>query len=163
VVFPPYVEELPFVGLLNAKVAFTLDERVHFAVSGGLAIAHDDGDTVSAGLLGGVVSFCTDAPCASIFSAFLYTGFSLSDDDSAVPLGYGVSLVQRLGEHVKLALEVASGGALASSDVEFAEGILVSYGSGSSPATSPATSASCGPSPSAMTTSTPASSSGSRR
>jgi hypothetical protein len=128
VVFPPYVEDLPFLGLLNAKVSFTADERLHFALAGGLAMAHIDDETTSAGVLTAAMSLCTDAPCASIFSAFLTTGFSLTEDDSAVPLGFGASLAQRLGRHIKLVLEVATGGAFASSEVELAEGLLFTYG-----------------------------------
>lgn len=128
IVFPPYVEDLPFIGLLNAKLGLSVTDRFHIAVSGGIGVGHADGETGSVGLVGASASYCTDDPCASLFSAFVYTGFSITEDDNAIPLGYGVSLLQRLSRHVKLAVELASGGAFNSSDIELAEGFLISYG-----------------------------------
>jgi hypothetical protein len=126
VILPPLVEDMPFVGALSGKLSLPIGERVHFGV--GATIGYESEDDTAVGLLGAVVSICTDGPCASLFSVFVYTGFSLSDDDDAVPFAYGVSLMQRVATHVKLLLEVASGGLIASTDADFAEGALVSYG-----------------------------------
>jgi hypothetical protein len=128
ITLPPYVEDIPFVGYVSGKLSLPLSGRVRLGGSLGLGLAAHDGDTGTFGILGGALSICTDEPCASLVSFYLYAGFFLEESEDVIPIGYGASLIQRLGRRVKLVLDVGSGGVLASNSRQFAEGVVVSYG-----------------------------------
>jgi hypothetical protein len=131
--FPPFVQNQPFAGFASLKVGLIPEGRVRLSGSLSLGIASDGGDnseTHGGGLAGGVLSLCTDDPCASLASVFVFAGFALGESQSLVPIYFGGSLVQRLSEHVKLSVEVDSGGWLGSGteSTGLANGALVTYG-----------------------------------
>ena len=128
VVLPPFTDDIPFLGMISGKGSLEIAPRVRIAASVALAFGSVDGDSGTAGVVGGALSYCTDESCASLVSGYVYGGFSLEGEDGAVPVAYGASLVQRLGRRVKLVVDVGSGGVLASEDAVFAEGILLGYG-----------------------------------
>jgi hypothetical protein len=126
---PPFVQDQPFVGYASLKVGLLSAGRVRLAGSVTMGVGHIDSETHGAGVAGGELSFCTDGPCSSILSAFVLAGFAIGDSQDAVPVYYGASLIQRLSDHVKLVLELDSGGWLGGVDNSgFANAALLDYG-----------------------------------
>jgi hypothetical protein len=127
-VVPPIVEDMPFIGMVSAKLGGAISDRVHVAALAGVGYAHVDDDQGTAAGLGGALSLCIDEECASLISAYAYGVWFWEETDDAFPIAFGVSLIGRLGRHVKLVVEVSSAGVLARDDSELAEGIVVGYG-----------------------------------
>jgi hypothetical protein len=125
---PPLVKDQPFIGLASAKVAAIPEGRVRLAFSGAIGGGGNGDDARGVGTLGGVVSFCTDDPCASLASGFVYFGFALGSSQNEVPVAFGGSLIQRLSDSVKLVIEVNSGGWFGGNDSGIAQAALVNYG-----------------------------------
>src|SRR3990172_3839989 len=64
----PIFEDMPFFGIFGAKWQAVRAGRVHLAAVGNLFYASADGESGSAGLLGGAASVCLDPTCASLAS-----------------------------------------------------------------------------------------------
>jgi hypothetical protein len=103
----------PFGALVfgNAKWQALRTERLRLALQGGIG--------TSGFHMGAVTSVCLTAGCHSLVSAGVVFVPMLTVNDGA-PFIYSGSLIQRLGEEVKLVLEVSSGGLLRSSGSGFA-------------------------------------------
>jgi hypothetical protein len=92
------------------------------------AAAKGSGDGgVFVGGLGALASACVRQDCSSLLSASAtYERIGGGQSDNSGALVYGLSLVHRVGSHVKLLAEVASGTSFSSSDLS--NGALLSYG-----------------------------------
>jgi hypothetical protein len=127
-VVPPLFEDMPFIGMASAKYSVPLGERVHVAPLAGVGYASVDDDSGFALGAGGALSLCITEDCGSLVSAFVYAVWFLEETDDAFPVAFGASLLARVSRHIKLALEVGSGGVLSRADSQLAEGVVVSYG-----------------------------------
>jgi len=129
VVVPPLVQDMPFIGMVSAKLGASLSDRVHIAAMAGVGYARiDDDDQGSAAGLGGAISICIDEACGSMVSAYAYGVWFWEDTDDTFPIAFGVSLLGRIARHVKVVIEVSSAGLLAREDSGFAEAVVVGYG-----------------------------------
>jgi hypothetical protein len=129
-VLAPIVKEFPFVGNASLKWQVYRGQRLHLALQGSLGGGYtSDGDAGAfmAGL-GGLTSVCIRQDCSSLLSASVtYQLISTDRDARNSGLIYGVSLVHRVGPHVKLLAEVASASLFSSGDLK-GNGGLFSYG-----------------------------------
>jgi hypothetical protein len=105
----------------------------HLALQGNLAYAHnfddlsDDENVVSLGG-GALASVCLRDDCASLLSGTAMYQLTLNGGRNHA-LFYGGSLVQRLGNHVKLLAELASGAQFSQGNgFDNAPGLLINYG-----------------------------------
>jgi hypothetical protein len=127
-VLSPISKEIPFfmIGALKTRVLSA--GAFHLALQGNAAYAHsfdsdNGGGSLGAGALGSV---CLRDDCASLLSATAMYQLTLSGGGGHA-LIYGGSLVQRLGNHVKLLGELASG-AQVGNGFDNAPGLLINYG-----------------------------------
>ena len=121
-ILPPYLKDMPFVGMLSLKARVVSTPRFHLAgqISGTLASgSSDSAAVVSLGLL---PSICLDDGCESLLSA----SATLVTGSGASALVYGGSLIGRVSEHAKLLAEVVS--AAGGSDFKQAPIALLNYG-----------------------------------
>jgi hypothetical protein len=127
-VLAPILKEMPFVGYASLKGQIYRGERLHLALQGSVGGGYnrDGGDGAFMAGLGGLGSLCVRQDCSSLLSASVtYQLISDRFNSSNGGLIYGVSLVHRVGAHVKLLAEVASASAFSSGDLK---GALINYG-----------------------------------
>jgi hypothetical protein len=130
-VVAPIVKDMPFIGLASIKARLYRGDRLHLALQGSFGGGTTDtnsGDSILIAGAGGLASVCLREDCSSLLSGtvtYEFVGLGGSNGNGHGLL-YGASVVHRVGTHVKLLAEVASGGDLHTS--EFNKGALVSYG-----------------------------------
>ncbi len=127
----PIVDEMPFFGILSAKLQVINAGRLRGAAQ--LAVMHlrdtsdiDSDAALTVANLGGALTLCLDDGCHSHLTGYLGAGFA-DQDQQAVPFVASVALTYRLGRHVKLVLE-ADTAFIAGEINETAEGLLAWYG-----------------------------------
>ena len=128
-VLAPIVREMPFVGFASLKGQIYRGERLHLALQGSLGGAASTGDSrdgIMMGGLGALASLCVRQDCSSLLSASATYQFFGGSSDTDGGLIYGVSLVHRVGRHVKLLGELASASVIDAN--EFGRDALLSYG-----------------------------------
>ena len=129
-VLAPILEDMPLAGLLAVKGQVLTAERFHLSLQGSLGGAKAslgrDGGVFNLGA-GALASYCLRSDCSSLLSgSMMYQFFTAGSGDDGNGLLYGVSVVHRVGRHVKLLGEVASAANLRSP--ELPGGALLSYG-----------------------------------
>jgi hypothetical protein len=131
-VLSPISKDIPLFMIGSLKTRLLSAGAFHLALQGNAAFAHrfdngssdnDDVGSLGAGALGSV---CLRDDCASLLSATAMYQLTLSGGGGHA-LIYGGSLVQRLGNHVKLLGELASG-AQVGNGFDNAPGLLINYG-----------------------------------
>lgn len=128
----PIVSDMPFVGILSAKLQFLRVGRVRAA--GQLSAIYlrsrdsssDRQDSAVAFTGGGALTLCLDVGCNSYASGYVGAGFA-RDNNSSVPVGVSATVVARVARHVKLMLEIDTGGVVGKLDAA-ADGVLAWYG-----------------------------------
>ena len=128
----PIVSDMPFVGILSAKLQVLRVGRVRAA--GQLSAIYlrtrdgssDRQDSAVAFTGGGALTLCLDVGCNSYASGYLGAGFA-RDNNSSVPIGVSATVVGRVARHVKLMLELDTGGVVGQLDAA-ADGVLAWYG-----------------------------------
>src|SRR5207245_166780 len=87
-------------------------------------------DSFSLGVVGGAASLCLDAECHSLLTGGLQLmfGINTADSSSAFVFTPSVSLIGRLGRHVKALIEADGGGYHANGKTELGRGALFMYG-----------------------------------
>lgn len=127
----PIVEDMPFMGILSAKMQVIKSGRLRGAAQ--LAVFHlrdnsdiDSDAALTVANLGGALTLCLDDGCHSHVTGYLGAGFA-DQDQQAVPFVASLALTYRLGRHVKAVLEADT--AFIAGDInETAEGLLAWYG-----------------------------------
>lgn len=127
----PIVDEMPFFGILSAKLQVINSGRLRGAAQ--LAIMHlrdnsdfDSDASLTVANLGGALTLCLDDGCHSHVTGYLGAGFA-DQDQQAVPFVASAALTLRLKKHIKLVLEADT--AFIAGDInETAEGLLAWYG-----------------------------------
>lgn len=129
-VLAPIVKDLPFVGNLALKGRAFSVGRLHLALQGtgglGARIGKGDGTVGFVGA-GPLASYCLRADCSSLLNVSASYQLMFADGDPAHVVIYGGSLIHRVGEHVKLMLEVVSA-AGGQDDLDQAPAVLLNYG-----------------------------------
>lgn len=129
-VLAPIVEGMPFVGWGSIKGQIYSGQFLHLALQGSLGGAASTGSGSNGGAmiggLGGLASVCVRTDCSSLLSASATYQFFGGSNQTDGGLVYGVSLVHRVGQHVKLLGELASASALDVNEVGHFG--LLSYG-----------------------------------
>jgi hypothetical protein len=132
-VLAPVVKEMPFVGTASLKTRVVDAGRFHLALQASATLAGSDLGLLGAGVLG---SYCLSDDCASLLnaSAGYQFGAPFSQDfQNGHLVTYGAGLIQRLGDHVKLLVEVGSAMSAtnegdASNGVDHLPGLVLNYG-----------------------------------
>jgi hypothetical protein len=132
-ILSPVSKEMPFFSIGSLKGRVLSAGAFHLALQGNLAYAHafetssNDNNIVSLGG-GALASFCLRDDCASLVSGTAMYQVTFNGGDNQA-LFYGGSLVQRLGNHVKLLAELASGAQFGQGNgFDNAPGLLINYG-----------------------------------
>ncbi|HXU04131.1 MAG TPA: hypothetical protein VN903_24390 [Polyangia bacterium] len=136
-VLSPIVRDMPLVGFAAVKGQIVATDRFHLALQGSFGVGHAfnvaDGDaSVYSVGAGAFASICLRQDCSSLLfvSAIYQLGMFIVGADSAYFVLYSGSIVHRVGRHVKLLGEVASGagGTGVTGNNENLDGLLVGYG-----------------------------------
>ena len=122
----PIVSRTPFVGILSGKLQILRAGRVRAAAQASVLYVHDHDDSAVAFTGGGALTLCLDGGCNSYASGYLGAGFA-RDNNSSVPIGVSATVVARLARHVKLMVELDTGGVVGKLDAA-ADGLLAWYG-----------------------------------
>lgn len=123
----PIVEDMPFWMLLNGKAQIVRSGNVRLAVQGALTHGRENGEGVTAGILGGALSYCLDVDCHSLVNAYVGAGFA-HEDQSAVPLVMSGSLLYRVSKYVKIMLEADTLRIVGNDINQGVDGFLAWYG-----------------------------------
>ena len=122
----PIVADTPFLGILSAKLQVLRTGRVRAAGQASVVYVRVDTQSAVAFAGGGALTLCLDVGCNSYASGYLGVGFA-REGDSAVPIGASATVVARVARHVKLMLELDTGGVVGKID-SAADGVLAWYG-----------------------------------
>jgi hypothetical protein len=122
----PIVEDMPFFLLLNGKFQVVRSGNVRIAAQGAITHVRVDGDSATAGVIGGALTYCIDDACHSTVTGYVGAGIA-HEDQSAVPLIVSGALALRAAKHVKVLIE-ADTGYIAGEINAAADGFLGWYG-----------------------------------
>lgn len=123
----PVFGDMPFWILLNAKYQVVKSGNVRAALQGALTHVSSDGEGATAGVLGGILTYCIDADCHSTVTGYVGAGIA-HEDQSAVPMVLALAGAFRVSKHIKILLE-ADTGYIAGGGVDaVADGFLAWYG-----------------------------------
>jgi hypothetical protein len=121
-ILPPYVKDMPFVGIFSLKGRIVSTARLQLASQISVTFAKDSSDSATAGSLGLLASACLSEGCESLLSASATWMWG----SGTQALLYGGSLLVKVSEFAKLVAEVVS--AAGGSDFEQAPLALLNYG-----------------------------------
>jgi hypothetical protein len=130
----PITSDMPLFILLGAKLRVLKTNNFRFAVNGNLLYVRDtsgsSNDSFTLGAVGGAGSLCLDAECHSLLTGGLQLMFGINTNDSSGAFVFtpSVSLIGRLGRHVKALIELDGGGYHANGQTELGRGALLMYG-----------------------------------
>ncbi|MBA3820569.1 MAG: hypothetical protein H0X17_16885 [Deltaproteobacteria bacterium] len=123
----PIAEDMPFFGMLSAKLQVLRSGRVRGAAHAAvLHVTEGSGAAVTIGTLGGALTLCLDDDCHSHLTGYLGAGFA-DEEQSSVPFVASAALTFRVARLVKIVLE-ADSAFIAGEIDETANGFLGWYG-----------------------------------
>ena len=101
----PLVADMPFVGTLSAKLQLAKTNTVRLALHGTIGGGVESGSGGSAGLVGGVLTYCLDAQCLSHLNGYVGAGITV-ESSAAVPMIIAASGVFRLTNRLRAVVEL---------------------------------------------------------
>ncbi len=101
----PLASDMPFVGTLSAKLQLVKSNAVRLALHGTIGGGIESGSGGSAGLVGGVLTYCLDDQCLSHLNGYVGAGFAV-ESSGAVPMVVAASGVFRLTNRLRAVVEI---------------------------------------------------------
>ncbi|MBP9085561.1 MAG: hypothetical protein KBG15_05550 [Kofleriaceae bacterium] len=101
----PVAADMPFVGSLSAKLQLTKTNTVRLALHGVIGGGVESGSGGSAGLVGGVLTYCLDAQCLSHLSGYVGAGVTV-ESRASVPMVIAASGIFRLTNRLRAIVEI---------------------------------------------------------
>ena len=124
----PVFEDFPIIINGSGKFALVNEGALRLALQGGVSFASVDGTSGGVGTLGAAATICTDDACHSMVNFYAAAMADINGDGNAIAILGSAGVVQRVTDHVKLALELDTAGAITENESELVDGFLLFYG-----------------------------------
>jgi hypothetical protein len=126
----PITSDFPVFVILGGKLRVLKADNVRVAINANVLYESYNSDNFTLGAVGGAASLCLDAGCHSLVTGGVQFMFGLNTNNSSGAFVFtpNVSLIGRLGKHVKALVELDGAGYHADNDTVLARGALLMYG-----------------------------------